>query len=83
MLRDVEETLTDTVKAAIIGASTDPNTASLPVKEHKNDQQLGESMDENSTAFTIAPETAEKDGGPQQATRPQRDCSRSSVAPHK
>ncbi|KAL1483920.1 hypothetical protein MTO96_050157 [Rhipicephalus appendiculatus] len=90
MLSDAEETLTDTDKAGASGSSTDPNSASLPVTEHKNDPQLGEGMDEDSNASAIVTDTAEEDayngacwkGGPHQATRPQRRCPRSSVAPH-
>ncbi|KAL1474571.1 hypothetical protein MTO96_020558 [Rhipicephalus appendiculatus] len=59
--QDAEETLTDTDKAGAIGSSTDPNAASLPVTEHKNDPQLGEGMAEDSNAFTIATDTAQED----------------------
>ncbi|KAL1442427.1 hypothetical protein MTO96_046424 [Rhipicephalus appendiculatus] len=61
MLSDAEERLTDTDKAGAIGSSTDPNAASLPVTEHKNDPQLGEGMDEDSNASTIVTDTAEED----------------------
>ncbi|KAL1422512.1 hypothetical protein MTO96_022028 [Rhipicephalus appendiculatus] len=61
MLSDDEETLTDTDKAGAIRSSTDPNAASLPVTEHKNDPQLGEGMDEDSNASTIVTDTAEED----------------------
>ncbi|KAL1473408.1 hypothetical protein MTO96_022110 [Rhipicephalus appendiculatus] len=61
MLSDAEETLTDTDKAGAVGSSTDPNAASLPVTEHKNDPQFGEGMDEDSNASTIVTHTAEED----------------------
>ncbi|KAL1466305.1 hypothetical protein MTO96_042834 [Rhipicephalus appendiculatus] len=61
MLSDAEETLTDTDKAGAIGSSTDPNAASLPATEHKNDPQLGEGMDEDSNASTIVTDKAEED----------------------
>ncbi|KAL1485129.1 hypothetical protein MTO96_048656 [Rhipicephalus appendiculatus] len=61
MLSDAEETLTDTDKAGAIGSSTDPNAASLPVTEHKNDPQPGEGMDEDSNASTIVTDKAEED----------------------
>ncbi|KAL1466259.1 hypothetical protein MTO96_026798 [Rhipicephalus appendiculatus] len=61
MLSDAQETLTDTDKAGAIGASTDPNAASLPATEQKNDPQLGEGTDEDSTTFTLVQDTAEED----------------------
>ncbi|KAL1469570.1 hypothetical protein MTO96_041006 [Rhipicephalus appendiculatus] len=89
MLSDAEETLADTDKAGAIGASTDPNAASLPVTEYKNDPQLGEGM---TKIPTLSPSSRNGggrrvqwcllEGGPQQATLPQRRGPRSSVAPH-
>ncbi|KAL1436296.1 hypothetical protein MTO96_049809 [Rhipicephalus appendiculatus] len=89
MLSDAEETLRDTDKAGAIGSSTDPNAASLPVTEHKNDPQLGEGMDEDSNASTIVTDKTEEDAYNgacwkvvRTKRRPQRRCPRSSVAPH-
>ncbi|KAL3217714.1 hypothetical protein MRX96_032054 [Rhipicephalus microplus] len=60
MLSDAEETLADTDKTGAIRASSYPNATSLPITAHNNDQQLEESMDEDSTAFNDVPNTAEE-----------------------
>ncbi|KAH7942835.1 hypothetical protein HPB52_001689 [Rhipicephalus sanguineus] len=59
MLSDAEETLTATDKESTIGATTDHITASFSTAEHTNDPQLGEGMDEDSTAFNFVTDTAE------------------------
>ncbi|KAH7931728.1 hypothetical protein HPB51_029756 [Rhipicephalus microplus] len=61
MLSDAEETLTDTDKAGAVGASSDPNAASLPITAHKNDQRLRKGVDEDSTAFKDVLNTEEED----------------------
>ncbi|KAH7934677.1 hypothetical protein HPB51_028957 [Rhipicephalus microplus] len=60
MLSDAEETLADTDKTCAIRPSSDPNASSLPITAHNNDQQLEESMDEDSTAFNDVPNTSEE-----------------------
>ncbi|KAH8009112.1 hypothetical protein HPB51_010310 [Rhipicephalus microplus] len=57
---EAEEALTDTDKADAIGASPDPYATSLRIAAHYNDHQLGEGMDEDSTAFADVANTVEK-----------------------
>ncbi|KAL3190454.1 hypothetical protein MRX96_019973 [Rhipicephalus microplus] len=61
ILSDVEETLTDTDKAEAIGASLDPNATSPLIATHNNDHQLGEGIEEDSTACNDVPNMAEED----------------------
>ncbi|KAL3203871.1 hypothetical protein MRX96_053151 [Rhipicephalus microplus] len=60
MLSDAVETLADTDKTGAIRTSSYPNATSLPITAHNNDQQLEESVDEDSTAFNDVTNTAEE-----------------------